>query len=211
MLWVVISIWQFHRTGGALCLDFANTMSWRRSASPIERLASYADLASWAQQAGLISKSEEASLCAHATSDPQRSRRTMGRAHSLREAIFDTFAALSEGRIALEEIASLEPSIQQAVVHSDLVRDVSRYRWEPMLVGDRMHRVLYAIACSAGDLLTSADISRIGQCSGPDCRWLWVHRTRNQSRRWCDMRGCGNRVKARRHYQRARQAAGAPT
>jgi predicted RNA-binding Zn ribbon-like protein len=211
MLWVVRPIWQFHRTGGALCLDFANTMSWRRSASPIERLASYADLASWARQVGLISESEEASLCADATSDPRRSRRIMGRARSLRGAIFDTFAALSEGRIPMEEIGSLEPSIQQAVVHSELARDVSSYRWEPLAVGDRMQRVLYAIACSAGDLLTSTDISRIGQCSGPDCRWLWVDRTRNKSRRWCDMKVCGNRVKAQRHYQRARQAAGAPT
>jgi predicted RNA-binding Zn ribbon-like protein len=208
---VVRAFWQFHLTAGALCLDFANTMSWRRSAWPIERLAAYTDLASWARQVGLVSESEEASLCADAASDPRRSRRTMAGAHALREAIFDTFAALSEGRIPIEELASLEPSIQQAVVHGELVRDVSTYRWEPIAVGDRMQRVLYAIACSAGDLLTSADISRIGQCSGPDCRWLWVDRTRNQSRRWCDMKVCGNRVKARRHYQRARHAAGTLT
>src|SRR5438132_11606149 len=186
-------------------------MSWRRSGSPIERLASCADLASWAQQVGLISEVEEASLCADAASDPRRSRRTLARAHALREAIFDTFAALSEGRMPSEAIAPLAPAIQQAVVHGELVRDVSSYRWEPMAVGDRMQRILHAIACSAGDLLTSADISRIGQCSGPDCRWLWVDRTRNQSRRWCDMKVCGNRVKARRHYQRARHAAGTLT
>ena len=210
MVAVVRPFWQFHLTAGALCLDFANTMSWRRSASPIERLASYSDLASWARQVGLISESEEASLCADATTHPRRSRRIVVRAHSLREAIFDTFAALSEGRSPTEEIASLEPSIQQAVVHSELVNDVSSYRWEPVAIADRMQGVLYAIACSAGDLLTSADISRIGQCSGPDCRWLWVDRTRNQSRRWCDMKVCGNRVKARRHYQRARPG-GTPT
>lgn len=208
MLSLVRPSWQFHLTAGALCLDFANTMSWRRSASPIERLASYADLASWARQVGLISQSEEASLLANAASYPQRSRRFVERAHSLREAIFDTFAALSEGRMPMEEIASLEPSIQRAVVHSELVSDVSGYRWEPVAVGDRLQRVLFAIACSAGDLLTSADISRIGQCSGPDCRWLWVDRTKNQSRRWCDMKVCGNRAKARRHYQRTRLAAG---
>lgn len=211
MLWVVRPLWQFHLTAGALCLDFANTMSWRRSASPIERLAAYEDLASWARQAGLISESEEASLCADAKTDPRRSRRIVGRARSLREAMFDTFAALSEGRIPMKEIASVEPSIRQAVVHSELVSDISSYRWEPVAVNDRMQRVLFAVACSAGDLLTSADISRIGQCSGPDCRWLWVDRTRNKSRRWCDMKVCGNRVKARRYYQRARLEAGTPT
>jgi hypothetical protein len=94
MLSVVRPWWQFHLTAGALCLDFANTMSWRRSASPIERLAAYEDLASWARQVGLISQSEEASLCADAKTDPRRSRRIVGRARSLREAMFDTFAAL---------------------------------------------------------------------------------------------------------------------
>lgn len=181
-------------------------MSWRRSAAPIERLVFYADLASWARQVGLISQSEEASVCADAATNPRGSRRILGRAHSLREAIFDTFAALSEARTPTREITTLEPWIQQAVARSELVRDGGSYRWEPVAVGDRIQRVLFAIACSASDLLTSADASRIGQCLGRDCRWLWVDRTRNQSRRWCDMAVCGNRAKARRHYQQARLA-----
>jgi predicted RNA-binding Zn ribbon-like protein len=181
-------------------------MSWRRSATPIERLASYADLASWARQVGLISSGDEAFLTAEAATDPRRSRRVLGRARSLRDAIFDTFAALSEGRLAAREITALEPWLQRAVSHSELVREAARYRWAPATAGDRMQRVLLTVACSAGDLLTSADFDRIGQCAGPDCRWLWVDRTRNQSRRWCDMAVCGNRVKARRHYERTRLA-----
>jgi predicted RNA-binding Zn ribbon-like protein len=184
-------------------------MSWRRSAAPIERLATYADLASWARQVGLISPGEEAALIVHAATDPRGSRRVVGRARSLREAIFDAFAALSEGRMPTGEITSLQPWLYQAVAHSELVRDVDRYRWQPRAVADRMQHVLFAIACSAGDLLASADTNRVGQCSGPDCRWLWVDRTRNQSRRWCDMAVCGNRAKARRHYQRSRQAVSA--
>jgi AcrR family transcriptional regulator len=38
---------------------------------------------------------------------------------------------------------------------------------------------------------------RIKVCGSPDCRWAFVDGTRNRSRRWCDMAGCGNRAKNR--------------
>ncbi|HEV2391667.1 MAG TPA: CGNR zinc finger domain-containing protein [Verrucomicrobiae bacterium] len=36
-------------------------------------------------------------------------------------------------------------------------------------------------------------------CQGDTCGWLFVDSSKNHSRRWCDMRDCGNRAKARRH------------
>ena len=36
------------------------------------------------------------------------------------------------------------------------------------------------------------------------CFWLFLDTTRNRSRQWCSMTSCGNREKARRHYQRQR-------
>ena len=38
---------------------------------------------------------------------------------------------------------------------------------------------------------------RLKVCGSPDCRWAFVDGTRNRSRRWCDMAGCGNRAKNR--------------
>ncbi len=46
--------WIFHRSGGSLCLDLANTVSWRRSHQPIERLPAYGDLVEWARQSGIL-------------------------------------------------------------------------------------------------------------------------------------------------------------
>jgi predicted RNA-binding Zn ribbon-like protein len=39
-----------------------------------------------------------------------------------------------------------------------------------------------------------------------NCHWLFVDRSRNRTRVWCDMRVCGNRAKARRHYARRRES-----
>jgi predicted RNA-binding Zn ribbon-like protein len=44
---------------------------------------------------------------------------------------------------------------------------------------------------------------RLKACRGDDCRWVFIDSSRNASRRWCDMAGCGNRAKSasfrRRH------------
>src|SRR5262249_14749348 len=61
-------------------------------------------------------------------------------------------------------------------------------------------RLLYAILSQAVDLLASAPRAAIKFCDGPGCGWLFLDRSPAGRRRWCSMRDCGNRAKARRHY-----------
>jgi predicted RNA-binding Zn ribbon-like protein len=35
-------------------------------------------------------------------------------------------------------------------------------------------------------------------CADASCAWLFLDTTRNRTRRWCDMKECGNRNKVRR-------------
>jgi len=58
-----------------------------------------------------------------------------------------------------------------------------------------LEAILWPIAGSAGELLTSDDLGRVRQCGGKTCRWMFVDRSKNRSRRWCDMKVCGNRPK----------------
>ena len=62
-----------------------------------------------------------------------------------------------------------------------------------------------ALAVSALSLLRDDTVARLRIC--PNCTWLFVDRSRNSSRLWCDMAVCGNRQKASRHYRRRRMAA----
>ena len=204
----MVRSWTFHITGGALCLDFANTLSWRRSSQPIERLGDFADLASWARQAGVITHREELRLNREAQHHPRRAVHTLKTARALREATFGVFAAISEGRRPADhDLRRVADWVQQALNHSALIRTDGHYRWSPVAASiDSLQHVLFRVALSANELLTSVDTAHIGQCSGPDCRWLWIDRTRNHSRRWCDMAICGNRAKARRHYARTMTA-----
>ncbi len=72
-----------------------------------------------------------------------------------------------------------------------------------------LDQVLWPVSWSAAELLTHGPLDRIRECPGQgNCGWLFLDLTKNASRRWCDMRVCGNRAKARRHYTRTRQEAG---
>lgn len=65
-----------------------------------------------------------------------------------------------------------------------------------------------AILCAhcALKLLFSSHLGRLKVC--PSCGWLFMDRSKNQRRLWCDMRICGNRSRVKRHYWRTKQAQG---
>jgi predicted RNA-binding Zn ribbon-like protein len=62
-----------------------------------------------------------------------------------------------------------------------------------------------ALAVSALSLLADNAWKKVRICR--NCRWLFIDRSRNSSRLWCDMSVCGNRHKAKRHYERSKVAA----
>ena len=48
--------------------------------------------------------------------------------------------------------------------------------------------------------------NRVRACANPQCERFLIDRSRSNQARWCSMATCGNRAKARRHYQRTRAA-----
>jgi predicted RNA-binding Zn ribbon-like protein len=46
---------------------------------------------------------------------------------------------------------------------------------------------------------------RLRPCANGECHLFLLDRSKTNQARWCSMAVCGNRMKARRHYQRARQ------
>jgi predicted RNA-binding Zn ribbon-like protein len=62
--------------------------------------------------------------------------------------------------------------------------------------------LLVPVAEAAADLLCHADLSRIRRCAHPACVLYFLDGTKNGTRRWCDMRTCGNRANAAAYYRR---------
>ena len=67
---------------------------------------------------------------------------------------------------------------------------------------EMLYRLLAAVIKSAIELLTSPDLDRLRICAADTCAWLFLDTTKNRTRRWCDMKVCGNREKMRRFRAR---------
>ena len=197
--------YEFELTGGSLCLDLANTVS--RRDDPQRRkdhLESFADLVDFAAQSGAISAKQAVSLRSFAEEHANRAQQVLGKAIELREAVYRTVAAIALGKSATAaDLDIINNSALEALQHRSLTRSDSGYRWEWRPDENQpLESILWPMAQSAADLLTSEQLRIVRWCEAPDCQWLFLDHSRNRSRRWCDMRVCGNRQKARRHYQR---------
>jgi predicted RNA-binding Zn ribbon-like protein len=195
----------FEFTADSLCLDYVNTVNHRRSDHPEELLVSYDALVQWATEAGALPAKTAAHLRTLAKDSPGRAHATMREAIELRNDLYDLFLALAENRTMPESgLACLNRALRHAAQHARLMRDASQFRWEWIAPQEHLDFILWLVARSAADLLTSENVAYIGQCASIDCGWVFVDTTKNHRRRWCDMRVCGNRDKARRYYQRTK-------
>lgn len=64
--------------------------------------------------------------------------------------------------------------------------------------------VLSMVLASIHDAVGTDAWRRVKACANEDCRWLFYDRSRSRTRRWCDMKACGNIVKARAYRRRHR-------
>jgi predicted RNA-binding Zn ribbon-like protein len=198
---------EFDIDGDALCLDFANTLDWHESESPTEKLNTYHDLVRWGLEAGQLSQAQARSLEQGGSRDPQASAAVLAHAIDLREAIYRIFVAAAKQReIDPTDVRVLNRHLRFAMVNAELEEHDNRFSWSWVEQEAALDRMLWPVARSAADLLTSDQLDRVRQCEDDrGCGFLFIDFSRNKSRRWCSMESCGNRAKARRHYGRVRQ------
>jgi len=194
---------RFELSGGALCLDFANT--WEdRSRQETDKLGGYPALVAFVMQAGCLDRGDASDLIeAGAMIGAARSEAVWKEALELREAVYRIFSATAGRReFAAAELDRLNAALAIARAGQQLQQDEGQFRWTR--ASTELASPLWPIALSAAELLTSDDLERIRECNANSCNWLFLDRSRNRSRRWCSMDSCGNRAKARRHYKRCK-------
>jgi hypothetical protein len=125
-------------------------------------------------------------------------------------AIYDVFSALAAERqppkAALRKLSTVYAgAVENGVLAAgpQAVAKGSVDDWDWVWAGRDPDRPLWPIAVAAADLLRSDRLGRLKMCG--NCRWLFLDRSRNGSRRWCSMDECGVHTKMRRY--RARKAA----
>lgn len=201
---------RFELSGGALCLDFANTWS-DRGRPETEKLRGYTDLLAFALQAGLLTREEEASLAGRAEKDPRAAEAAFALGRNLREHLYRIFSAVAASRApATADLDGLNAALPEAFSRLRLEPRGSGFVWTWAASEGPLEAPLWPILRSAAELLTATGRQRVRECAGGGCTWLFLDRSRNRSRRWCSMETCGNRAKAHRHYRRRRSETGQP-
>ena len=177
--------WTPHRfSGGALALDVANSVILRFDENRrTDRFADPAQLESFVPAAREFCA--EAALFGELTPIAEGNRDAFIR---LREATDSYFRDRVFGRETREGLAALLEMIAAN------------------LRAARSNNSLdAATALSALRLVGNPEPERMKICA--NCGWLFLDRSKNRSRTWCDMAVCGNRIKANRHYHRKKKEA----
>ena len=186
-------------SGGALALDFANTVGGTHVSPTHDHLRNYGDITRFAVLAKGLQPVVAKRLLQRAEQDPRRAAAVYELGITLRESIWAVFSALASGESPRDaDLALIGDAAAAGAARSRLVFDKEGVGWSLPSDSDDLERPLWDIARSAADLLTSGDHDRIKECASTTCEWVFLDRSRNRSRRWCDMSDCGNRAKARR-------------
>lgn len=193
-------------------LDLVNTLDWRfRDSGPEELLSSYDDLLRFTQQSALLTLSQIRQLrrVADERTGERAVAQTLRSCHELREAAAEIFYALVDDLAPSQgAIKKLDHALRSAQSHR--VLEWTRAGARFLYAADSDPRLpLWLLAQSAADLLTGDTTVLIRTCADPGCRWLFLDTSKNHSRRWCDMKICGNRMKARRFKAQGREPRGA--
>lgn len=176
--------------GGFACLDFCNTVSGWDGPGPRERAGTSAALAAWcARVFGATPRIGAADWA------------RLVRLRAVLHAVLDAVATQADP--PAEAVAELQAEVAEAAARRRLTVTAAGGAWRDAPPADGT-AVRHRLAMDALDLLLHGEPARLKRCAGHDCAWLFYDRSKNASRRWCQMADCGTSDKVRRFRQRQR-------
>ena len=179
-------------------LAFVNTLSARPTGSPVERLVSYDALVEWAREQHLITAAAAERLVGEARRHPHQAAGVLARAKEFREALNGLAVSIEQQRQpAPAVLTTIGDCLAAAYANGRLVPHDGALQWVASAEDD-LNRILWEIGRAAGRLVLSPRLSKVRSCASAECGWWFTDETKNHSRRWCDMKICGNREKIRR-------------
>jgi len=196
----------FKYIGGDPSLDLVNTIDWGEKGLVDERLTDYERLTRWAEGAGILAEREARRLRKAAVAEPREAQAAYEAALRLRRVLQGVFADVAAGRRTGALWEEFNALLAGALQHLRIVpvRGEARAEWGWQGRGDHLESPLWPVLWAAARLLATDEAGRLRICASPGCGWMYVDRSRNGLRRWCQMESCGTRAKSQRRSARSR-------
>ena len=192
----------FDLAGGHPALDLVNSLDNRfRADGPNENLIGFDELVRFLRETALVSPDQAQVLKKKAHSEA--AQRALQAVRELREASATVwYAAVEEKAPPAQALRTLERHFLETNSQRRLHWDSGpRWQWRTP-DGSDPQLALWILSQSVSGLLCSDQAALIRTCGVDTCRWLFIDTSKNHSRRWCNMKVCGNRMKARRFQAR---------
>jgi predicted RNA-binding Zn ribbon-like protein len=189
--------------GSELAFDLTNTSSGRGGPRWLEHLQSGENVIDWARHAKVLTEKDHRQLARRLAANRRLASRLLAQTVALRDLIYAIGRAIATG--AQPRGKDMDRLVQ---IHADclararLVPAATAFAWVWNPAEAPVEAILGPVALSAMTLLAGSDLSRIKQCPGDHCGWLFFDTTKNKRRRWCEMEVCGNRAKQKRRRAR---------
>jgi predicted RNA-binding Zn ribbon-like protein len=192
----------FKLLAGHPALELVNTLDLRFSTETTDLLPAYGDLLRLVTQLRLLTPEQARRL--GRTVGEKDGQRVLSSTIELREALASLLYGRIDGaQLQDAQVETLEKHFHAAALRRRLSPADGQLVWTWAGVEQQAEIPLWKLAQAASDLLVSSDAERVKDCGDPTCRWLFLDTSKNHTRRWCDMKTCGNRMKARRHQARS--------
>ncbi len=188
---------RFELIGGHPALDLVNTLDWRfRDTGPEELINNYAEVVSFIEQSGMIGPNDARRLLRGVPGN--KAEKIVAAVRELREALAEIlYAAIAGKSPSASSVRKLEAWLNEATAQQQLRWEGAKLEWK-LPQSPSPATPFWLLALSAGPLVTSDQMQMLRECGNDECRWLFLDTSKNHTRRWCDMKICGNRMKARR-------------
>jgi predicted RNA-binding Zn ribbon-like protein len=187
--------------GGTLAFDFINTVNTRKQPANRDYLENFEDVLKWGSKTNMLLPERIKVLSAEKALRPRLAKKALFQLIDTREILYELFKAIANNRkpdntlaadfnrLLSDAFGDLKMEFYDRSIKIDLI-DKKNLLSEPFK----------NVMKSAYDILTTEDFARIKEC--PGCGWIFLDKTKNGKRRWCNMKVCGSSDKASRYYYR---------
>ena len=189
--------------GGILCLDFVNSVR-NRFENLVRIIITPEDRLLWNFRIQTCDISTEQQLIRYISENHGKANRELKRIIRAREVLYRIFRkTVQKEHPLIDDIRFFNQELSFS------------FRFLNIEVNERLEIIptwnykesglintLLPILKSSYELLTSGLKDHMKEC--PNCGWLYLDKRRNSSRRWCNMKTCGNTEKTKKYYYKNR-------